>query len=309
MTPQSSATPEEVAAWLRLTRAAGIDEAAIRLLLGEIGLPSLILASSHAALARRVGTHCASALKDEESVADLIDATAKWLAQGGRYVVSIADGAYPPQLLAAPAPPFVLFASGRIDTLGAQRLAIVAPKNASAAAIDTATRFAAELARRGVALVTEFGSPYAESLIKAVLAIKGADLIALLPRGPDRIAPASQVDLARRLAKEHTLLAQHAPGEAEKVESRLQPGSLLIGMACALLVVEAPLRSPVLATARLAAEAGREVLAIPGSIHSPLAKGCHKLIREGAKLVDSIDDIVEEIQRLPPVQAHTSPLS
>lgn len=308
MSLAASATPEETAAWLKLTKTSGLHETAVRSLLAEFGLPATILAQGVNALARVVGHEAALKLKTApDSDQDAVTlATRAWLAREQRYVLTIADPGYPKQLLEAPAAPFMLFANGRLDGLALPRVALVAPQDATGGAIETGAAFASALAARGVALAVEFGSPFSKAVIEAVLPVKGADLVAVLTDGPHQITPAAQVDLARQVAIAHTLISALAPGEVLSADERRQPNALLIGLCVAILVIEAPLRSRPLATARLAGEAGRDVMAVPGSIHSPLARGCHRLIREGARLVDSIDDVVEEIQRFATKQAPTA---
>lgn len=308
MSSPGTATPDEISAWLRLTRAEGIDRATLHLLLSEFGLPDAILSQGVSAIARFTGHNAAARLKsastaDQEAIAL---ATETWLLRGERSVLSIADNAYPGQLLEAPDAPFMLFADGRIDRLSARRVALSAPTDASHAGIETGAAFARALAARGIPLAVEFGSLFAKAVIEAVLSVKGADIVAILSDGPNQITPADQLEVAREVAKESTLVSDLAPGESRSPLQKRHPSALLVGLCAGVLIIEAPLHSRPYATARLAAEAGRDVMALPGSIHSPLARGCHRLIREGARLVDSIEDVVEEIQRSPPKQAPTS---
>jgi DNA processing protein len=304
-----TATPEEISAWLRVTRAEGIDRATLRLLLAEFGLPEAILSQSVNAIARFTGRDAASRLKSHFTTAqeEIANATMDWIARGQRSVLTIADNAYPSQLLEAPDAPFMLFADGTIDRLSVRRVALSAPIDASSAGIETGASFARALAARGVPLAVEFGSLFSKAVIEAVQGVKGGDMVAVLADGPSQISPADQVEVARTVAKENTLLSALAPGEFRLPAQSRHPSALLVGLCAGVLVIEAPLNSRPFATAKLAAEVGRDVMAIPGSIHSPLARGCHRLIRDGARLVESVEDILEEIQRTPSKQAPTAP--
>ncbi len=295
MTRDHAARLTEVVAWLKLTRSSDLSEAALRTLLKQFGLPEAVLAQPISALSEHVGREAARAVRSDPSseLQAVIETTSLWLEKSGRKVVTLADDGYPPLLLHQGAAPAMLFTDGPASLMR-PRLALLAPDAASKDAIDTGVAFARELSASGIALLVHFGSPFCAAVLHAVLRLPHADVMAVLDFGPDRISPAAHVALARKVADKGVLVSEFAPGERPALSKSRSARLLMAALPNAVLVFEAGLGSAVLATAQQAGVWGKDVFAIPGSIHAPLARGCHRLIRDGARLVESVHDILEE---------------
>jgi DNA processing protein len=291
----------ERAAWLRLSLTPGLGPVALRALLAGFGLPQQVLAAGRAALARQLGDELAGRLSGPipPETTEAIERTEAWLAATpDAALLSLADPAYPRALLDSADPPPLLYARGRVELLTRPALAIVGSRNCSAQGAANAQTFARHLAASGLSIVS--GLALGIDAAAHVGALEGGEAatIAVLGTGADRIYPASNRALAERIAREGLIVSEFPLGTPALTHHFPRRNRIIAGLAKGVLVVEAALRSGSLITARLAAESGREVFAIPGSIHSPLARGCHRLIRDGAKLVETAADILEEL-RLP----------
>jgi len=289
----------ERAAWLRLMLTPGLGPRTARQLLAAFGLPDAIFSATRSALLRVAPEPLAHQLAQPagEDIAEAVDRTERWLAASGRRaLVTLADAAYPQALLTTADPPPVLFAVGRVELLNRPAVAIVGSRNATQQGVENAEGFAAALARAGVTVVSGLALGIDGAAHRGALAADGdASTIAVVGTGADVVYPASHRALTHEI-HEHGLLVSELPlGTPAIAHNFPRRNRLIAGLARGVLVVEAALRSGSLITARLAAEAGREVFAIPGSIHSPLARGCHRLIRDGAKLVESAQDVLEEL--------------
>ncbi|MCB1956663.1 MAG: DNA-processing protein DprA [Rhodocyclaceae bacterium] len=283
-----------LAAWLRLSLTPGLGDAGQRSLLAAFGLPDQIFAASRPALARVVGDRIAAVLVDADREAAVSEHLA-WAAEPGHHVLTLADSGYPRDLLATADPPTVLFAKGRAELLDRTGIAIVGARSATAQGASNARAFAATLARSGLTIVSGLALGIDAAAHEGGLEGEGGT-IAVIGTGPDRIYPSRNQALARRIAREGLILSEFPLGTPARRHHFPRRNRILSGLARGVLVVEAAVGSGSLITARLAAEQGREVFAIPGSIHSPLSRGCHRLIREGAKLVESAGDVLEELQ-------------
>lgn len=222
------------------------------------------------------------------------DADMEWLAQPGRSLVTIRDPDYPAGLTTIGGPPLALYLIGDAGALRLPQIAVVGARSATPQGLDNAREFAAELARRGLAITSGLalgvdGAAHAGALDA------GGTTLAICGNGLDRVYPARHRELAHRIAESGLLVSEYPPGTAPKPDHFPRRNRLISGLSLGVLVVEAARESGSLITARLAAEQGRDVFAIPGSIHNPLARGCHALIREGARLVETVDDILEEL--------------
>jgi DNA processing protein len=225
----------------------------------------------------------------------LCDATRVWLAAApSRHVITVGDPAYPAALLETPDPPLLLYAQGRLDILTEPALAIVGSRNPSAQGSDNARAFGEHLSRAGLCIVSGLALGIDGAAHRAALAA-GGSTIAVMGTGADRIYPARHRDLAHRIAESGLLLTEYDIGMPPLPANFPQRNRIIAGLARGTLVVEAALPSGSLSTARAATEAGREVFAIPGSIHSPQSRGCHALIKQGAKLVESAEDVLGEL--------------
>jgi DNA processing protein len=293
---------DELAAWLRLLETPRVGRESARRLLAAFGSPQAALAATEAARRQVVGTEAAGALSHApEALHALVDATSRWLEAGGepRHVITLGDPLYPPALLETADPPLLLYGQGRIELLGAPSVAVVGSRNPSAQGSANAHAFAAELSRAGLTVVSGLALGVDGAAHEGALLGPGAT-IAVVGTGLDRVYPRGHAELARRIAREGLLLSEYALGTPPLAHNFPLRNRIIAGLSRGTLVVEAALESGSLITARLAVEAGREVFAIPGSIHSPLSRGCHVLLRQGAKLVETAQDILEELRLAAP---------
>ena len=293
---------EDLAAWLKLSLTPGLGSEGLRRLLADFGGPEPILAASRAALARHVGDSVAAAIKQAGTDAALA-AVAAWLEDPANHVVTLADAAYPAQLLQIPDPPLLLYVKGRVELLSHPSVAIVGSRNASAQGSANAEAFARTLSEAGLTVVSGLALGIDAAAHRGGLA-GASGSVAVLGTGADIVYPARNRALAHELAARGALVTEYPLGMSPLPGNFPRRNRVISGLALGCLVVEAATDSGSLITARLAAEQGREVFAIPGSIHSPLAKGCHALIKQGAKLVESANDILEELKlQAPPPPA------
>jgi DNA processing protein len=241
---------------------------------------------------------------------DLIEQDLAWLEQDHRHIVTIQDPRYPELLKQIADPPSLLFVQGNVDLLSQWQLAIVGSRNPSASGADTAYEFARYLAQGGISITSGLAIGIDAAAHKGALSA-GGKTIAVVGTGLDRVYPAKNRTLAHDIADTGAIVSEFALGTPPKAENFPRRNRLISGLSLGTLVIEAAIRSGSLITARMAMEQGREVFAIPGSIHNPLARGCHKLIREGAKLVETATDILEELGALAgvqqPIVENTSP--
>jgi DNA processing protein len=291
---------DDLAAWLQLVLTDGVGPATARDLLSRFGLPGEILSAGFPALQKCVPEKIALALagKPDTAMQLQIDKTLAWAAEPGNHVLTLADANYPQALLSIPDPPPLLYAKGRTELLSRPGVAIVGSRNATAQGLQNAERFAQTLSSAGLCVVSglALGIDAAAHSGACSETPDHGSTIAITGTGLDLVYPAKHRALAHRIAEHGCLLSEYPIGTAAIAANFPRRNRLISGMSLGVLVVEAALQSGSLITARSALEQGREVFAIPGSIHSPLAKGCHQLIRQGAKLVESAQDILEELQ-------------
>lgn len=297
---------DELAAWLRLTHCAGRETA--RRLLAAFASPEGVFAASPASQRAVIGAPVAEL---PEGFDDLLQRTLAWRRDSaGRHVITLGDIAYPAALLQTADPPLLLYAQGRLELLQRPALAIVGSRNPSAQGADNARAFALHLARSGYTIVSGLALGIDGAAHEGALAAAGgesrsaasgdASTIAVVGTGMDRVYPSRHRELAHRIAEQGLLLSEFDLGTPPLRENFPLRNRLIAGLAQGTLVVEAALASGSLITARCAAEAGREVFALPGSIHSPQSRGCHALIKQGAQLVESADDILAELRPAAP---------
>ncbi len=285
---------DEADAWLRLTLCPGVGPAAQRALLSALGPPEQILSASRGTLAPIIGRESADRLlagPDPET----LRATLAWLAEPGNHIVTLADPDYPPSLLEITDPPTLLYVKGDASLLARPSLAIVGARSATAQGAANAQAFADALARAGLAIVSGLALGIDAAAHRGALEADGAT-IAVIGTGADRVYPARNRSLAHRIAEHGVIVGEFPLGTPPVAANFPRRNRIIAGLARGVLVVEAATSSGSLITARLAAENGREVLAIPGSIHAPLSRGCHRLIRDGAKLVETADDVLDELR-------------
>jgi DNA processing protein len=283
-----------LAAWIRLSLVPGLGAQAQRRLLSEFGLPSHVFAAGRAALARCVGDELASRIAANEAAAD-VDAAIRWTEAPGHAILTLADREYPRRLLELPDPPTLLYVHGRTELLARDALAIVGSRNATPQGLANATSFARAFSDAGLTIVSGLALGIDAAAHRGALDGEGST-VAVLGSGIDVQYPTRNADLHRAIAARGALASEFALGTPPAAGNFPRRNRLISGLARGVLVVEAALDSGSLITARLAADQGRDVFAIPGSIHSPLAKGCHALLKEGAKLVESAQDVLDELR-------------
>jgi DNA processing protein len=303
---------DELAAWLRLALTPGLGDRPARRLLAAFGLPDAIFRQKLETLAQLVGvTHAAALLKEPEGFRHQLETTEQWLADdpAQREVLSLGDAGYPAALLQTDDPPLLLYRLGRPGDDAARAMAIVGSRNPTPQGLQNARRFGKALAEAGVTVVSGLALGIDGAAHEGALdgAAEGAlATIAVVGTGLDRVYPSRHLELARRIAQRGMLLSEYPLGTPPLPGNFPRRNRLIAALGQGTLVVEAALQSGSLITARLAAEQGKEVFAIPGSIHSAQARGCHLLLRQGAKLVESAQDVLEELRLAPPVLAATS---
>ena len=284
----------ELAAWLRLTLIPGVGGEARRALLKAFGLPQAIFAASPQALSAIIDPGVAERLLGHECSAE-VDAALDWAALPGNRLLTLADADYPQSLLSSDDPPILLYAKGDTALLNRPMLAVVGSRNATVQGERDAEAFARALGEAGLTIVSGLALGIDAAAHRGALPTP-AGTVAVIGTGADRLYPAKNEALARRIAEQGVVLSEFALGTPALASNFPRRNRIIAGLGLGCLVVEAAPKSGSLITARLAAESGREVFAIPGSIHSPLSRGCHQLIRQGAKLVEAAQDILEELR-------------
>ncbi|HEY9318898.1 MAG TPA: DNA-processing protein DprA [Achromobacter sp.] len=301
----------ELAAWLRLSLEPNIGSATACMLLGALGLPEQIYAQRATALVRHVPEALARQLAAPmpEDMAAQVDNALEWVSVPGRHILTLADPTYPQSLLTIADPPILLYVTGDPAYLQGPSLAVVGARNATPGGQENARAFARHLAAHGWRVVSGLALGIDAAAHEGALDAgpEGAGTVAVMGTGIDRIYPARHRDLAHRIAAHGALVSEFPLGTGALPPHFPKRNRIVAGLARGVLVVEAAKQSGSLITARLAGESGREVFAIPGSIHSPLSRGCHALIRQGAKLVETAADITDELGAGPTPAVRAAP--
>lgn len=302
--PPAAAQPAvehaELGAWLRLLCTPGIGRSSARALLRAFGSPEALFDAPPSAWRDVVPASVARALATPpDSLSSALEATWRWLHPDTpappRAVVLLGHSAYPNAWLHIADPPLLVYAQGRLDRLSHPSLAVVGSRGATPQGLSNAQAFAHALSSAGLTVVSGMASGIDGAAHEGALSGPGST-IAVVGTGLDRVYPRGHRDLAHRIAQQGLMISEYAPGTPPLAAHFPQRNRLIAGLSLGTLVVEAALPSGSLITARLAMEAGREVFAIPGSIHAPQARGCHALIKQGAKLVESAQDIFDELR-------------
>ncbi len=281
-----------LATWLRLTLIPEIGGETQRKLLAAFGLPEAIFSAGRLEVRSVVGSR-ADLLFDFDATA-AIDAALRWQEHPEQHIVTLADEAYPQTLLQVSDPPTLLYVRGRIELLNRPSLAIVGSRNPTPQGLKTAEDFARNLAAQNLCIVSGLALGIDAAAHRGALAGEG-ETVAVIGTGADRIYPARNKELAIAIAEHGAIVSEFPLGTPPLAANFPRRNRIISGLSHGVLVVEAAPESGSLITARLAAEQGREVFAIPGSIHSPMSRGCHKLIKQGAKLVETAEDVLEEL--------------
>ena len=287
-----------LASWLQLSLTPGLGPATLRKLLQQFGLPQAVLARKRSELAS-IAPAAALAALDSEPVAKAVARALAWAAEAGHAVITLADETYPRLLLEIADPPPLLYARGRAELLQRSALAVVGSRNATQQGTANAEAFARTLSEAGLTIVSGLALGIDAAAHRGGLQGAGST-IAVLGTGIDVIYPQRNAALAAEIAARGLIVSEFPLGSAPSAQNFPRRNRLISGLARGCLVVEAAVASGSLITARAAADQGREVFAVPGSIHSPLAKGCHVLIKSGAKLVESAEDVLTELSGFRP---------
>lgn len=296
---------EELSDWLRLTLSPGVGPESARRLLVAFGLPGAIYTQSPAALQQLVTPAQAAGLQHEpEGLPALLDTSWHWLQEAPRQraIVPLGDPRYPNALLAIEDPPLLLYLMGRLDLpLDSQRcLAIVGSRNPTPQGTLNARQFGLALGQAGLTIVSGLalgidGAAHEGALTGHAHNPEHLATVAVVGTGLDRVYPKAHLQLAHRITAQGLIVSEYPLGTPPLAANFPRRNRLIAGLSQATLVVEAALQSGSLITARLAVEQGKDVFAIPGSIHATQSHGCHALIRQGAKLVESAQDVLEEM--------------
>jgi DNA processing protein len=296
----------ETLAWLKLGLVRELTPSAFRKLLAAHSTPEGICIADRETLTRSVADNVSAAIVRGPDPA-LLDTTLRWLDDPANHIVTFADKAYPQLLLEISDPPPILYVKGDTGLLNRQALAVVGSRNATEQGRVNAQAFSEELSSGGFTIVSGMALGIDTAAHQGGLAAASSS-IAVVGTGLDIVYPARNRELAHRLAQDGALVSEFALGTPALAPNFPRRNRLISGLSRGCLVVEAALNSGSLITARHALDQGREVFAIPGSIHSPLSKGCHLLLKQGAKLAESSQDILEELGGVaPPLRAANTP--
>ena len=285
------------AGWLRLMLTPGVGGDTARRLLAAFGLPEALWTHSPSAWETVTSARVARAMQAVPPTLDAsLDRLMEWLSHDHHEVITLADTRYPAALLQTADPPLMLYVLGRVEALTHPRqLAIVGSRNPTPQGESNARQFARCLAEADVCVVSGLALGIDGAAHAGALEGNGTT-IAVVGTGLDTVYPKRHEALARRIAEHGAVVSEYPLGTPPLAAHFPQRNRIIAGLSQGTLVVEAAIRSGSLITARLAAEQGREVFAIPGSIHAPQSRGCHALIRQGAKLVESAQDILEDMR-------------
>ncbi|MGD9582893.1 MAG: DNA-processing protein DprA [Lysobacterales bacterium] len=289
-------TLAETAAWLIWLRAPEVGPVRLGRALARFGSMAAALEAGPSGW-RDLGAGAAAVAWLTAPDRTRIEADLRWLEAPGRSLLTAASSEYPALLARTAQAPAALFVAGNAALLWNPQIAIVGSRQASAGGLGNARAFARDLAQAGFTITSGLAAGIDGAAHAAALAAGGAS-VAVLGSGLDRIYPRSHQALAGRLCECGALVSEFPPGTPPLAENFPRRNRIIAGLSLATLVVEAGLQSGSLITARLAAEAGREVFAIPGSIHNPMARGCHRLLREGAGLVETVADVLDNLAPL-----------
>lgn len=294
--------------WLHLWHTPGVGPALFRRILEQYGTPEAFLRAPRGAWRDLELRDEAIAILEQDAPPPGVMADLDWAADDRHHILLLEDPGYPPRLRDIASPPPVLYVVGDPQVLHWPMLAVVGSRHPTPGGRETAKAFSAHLARQGLVIASGLAQGVDGAAHAGALSAGGLT-VAVTGTGPDRVYPGSHRSLARRLVAEGAMITEFPVGTQVKREHFPRRNRILSGLSIGTLVVEAAARSGSLITARRAVEQGREVFAIPGSIHNPMARGCHRLIREGAKLVETADDILEELgaQALVPAASLPSP--
>ena len=306
----TSPAHDDVRAWLNLTLPSGIGPRTQQQLLRAFGYPGAIFDAGLSAIAGVIGIKPAQSLLDglhQEAQQGLIEQTLAWLNEPGHHLVTLADQDYPKRLLESTDPPSLLYVNGDPAYLNQPAIGVVGSRNATPQGLENARAFAKVLADAGFSIISGLALGIDAAANEGALrSDTRSGTVAVVGTGIDRVYPASNKKLAHLITGNGCIVSEFPLGTAATACNFPRRNRLIAGLGQACLVVEAAPASGSLITARLAGELGRDIFAIPGSIHAPQYKGCHALIKQGAKLVECAQDILEELQPRQPAAPATA---
>jgi len=283
----------ETEAWLLLIRTPGLGPVRINRLMSQLDSPCEAFGRAHYPPEWKLPAATQQTLRSPDL--DCIEPDLTWLRQPDNHFITRDDPLYPPLLREIPQPPAALFVHGQAETLVQPQVAIIGSRHATEGALRNTRDFASELARQGLTVTSGMALGVDGASHQAALDA-GGTTIAVTGTGLDIVYPAAHRQLAHRIARHGALVSEFPLGTAAAASHFPRRNRLIAGLSLGTLVCEAGLKSGSLITARLTMEMNRPVMAIPGSIHNPLARGCHQLIKQGARLVESPQEILEEIR-------------
>lgn len=282
-----------LASWLILSQVPGLGNEGLHKLLQALGSPSAILATPASTLKEIVRPAVANAITQEPNE-EALAAVSAWLDDPNNHIVTLADTEFPQSLLNIPDPPVLLYVKGRLNLLNHPSIAVVGSRNASTQGLRNAEAFAQALSELNLCVVS--GMAHGIDTAAHIGGLRGqGSSIAVVGTGLDKVYPSANRELAHQLAAEGTLISEFPLGMPPLAQNFPRRNRIISGLSLGCLIVEASLQSGSLITARMALEQGRDVFAIPGSIHAPQSKGCHALIKQGATLVENPRDILDEL--------------
>lgn len=284
----------EAAIWICLQQIPGLNGQGICKLLSQFGSPENIFAASHQALKQVVSDAISNLIKQGPDL-EAIEPSLQWLQKDGNHLITLADAHYPQALLEIPDPPPVLYAKGDLSCLTMPAIAMVGSRNASVQGEKNAEEFAYALSKQGLCIISGMALGIDGAAHRGALKHENGKTIAVVGTGLDIVYPSKHRELAHKIVAQGLVISEYSIGTPSRPENFPRRNRIISGLSLGCLVVEANTPSGSLITAKCATEQGREVFAIPGSIHSPTSRGCHALIKQGAKLVDCIRDITDEL--------------
>ncbi|PIE82644.1 MAG: DNA-protecting protein DprA [Cardiobacteriales bacterium] len=286
---------QDLNAWCSLWRAPGVGVKTFYQLVAAFGSPQAFFGASNRELAANLANVSVKKCQVWQAAQGSGQQDLAWLHQGkNRAIITLDSSLYPDLLKEIADPPPILFAHGDVSLLQQPQIAIVGSRNATAPGLNNCREFAKALSAQGLGITSGMALGIDAAAHEAALTV-GGKTVAVVATGLDRVYPSSNRQLAYEIADKGLIVSELPIGTGVRSGHFPRRNRLISGLSIGVLVVEASVKSGSLITARMAAEQGREVFAIPGSIHHPLAKGCHYLIKQGAKLVETAQDIIEEL--------------
>ncbi len=292
---------DNIALWVALNQINGLGSAGLYQLLSKFGSPEEIFGASISELKSVVNDEIATTIH-QGIEREAIQTTLDWLDKEHSHIITLGDAQYPEKLLQISSPPIILYALGNLQLLKQPSIAIVGSRNATPQGEKNAESFSKDLCDQGLCIISGLALGIDGAAHRGALKSNGAT-IAVVGTGLDIVYPAKHRELAHQIASNGLILSEFPLGTPSKAQNFPRRNRIISGLSLGCLVVEANKDSGSMITARLAAEQGREVFAVPGSIHSPVSKGCHQLIKQGAKLVESSADIIDELKNMIPTDS------